>query len=73
MDHIPVSFDYKGKHYSGSLDEVAGAGAMVWHLMIGNYYRGRFTYMDKWIFFSNDKMFEDMADYFGEVVTLWYE
>jgi hypothetical protein len=38
MNKIPVTIAYEGKEYTGTLDEVAGAGASTWHLMIENYY-----------------------------------
>jgi hypothetical protein len=54
MTKIPISFDYKDKHYDGTLDEVSGAGANVWHLMINNYYKGKLMMVsDKLVFHSN--------------------
>ncbi len=72
MDHIPISFDYKGKHYSGSLDEVSGVAAKVWYLMIDKYYYGRLMFIDKWAFHGDKNEMEDIADFFGEYVMLWY-
>src|SRR5688572_29531188 len=44
MDKIPLTFEYKGKPYSGHFHTVAGAGStQVRHLMIDNYYRGRYV------------------------------
>lgn len=74
IDHIPVSFDYKGKHYEGSLDEVNGSGGRTWFLNINKYHRGQLLFVnDKFVFYGSDKMFEDLAEFFGEIIMLWYE
>ena len=73
MDGIPVSFDYKEKHYEGKLSQVHGAGAQVWHLMINNNYYGMLMYTDKWVFHSNSGEMGDLAELFGNQVMLWYE
>ncbi len=74
MDRIPISFEYKGQHYAGSFQEVAGAAAKVWHLMIKNYYRGCLMIVnDDWVFHSNSGEMEDLAEQFGEQIMLWYE
>jgi len=70
MDGIPISFDYKGKHYEGKLTPVHGAGAKVWYLMINNYYHGRLMYIDKWVFHSNSGEMTDLAELFGNQVML---
>jgi hypothetical protein len=70
MEDIPVSFDYKGKHYEGFLSEVTGGGGSTWHLMIDKYYCGALhwtPYRGFW-FSSQTGEFEDIADYFSEVV-----
>lgn len=74
MTQIPVEFDYQGKHYKGHLTEVHGAGK-VWHLIINNYYFGQLVLSENygWAFHSNKGIMEDLAEYFGEIVTLWYE
>jgi hypothetical protein len=74
MTEIPISFDYKGKHYDGFLSEVAGAGANVWHLMINNYYYGKLMMVnDKFVFHSNSGEMQDLAELFGQQIILWYE
>lgn len=66
----PISFDYKGKHYEGTLSEVKGAGTKTWHLTINGYHRGQLLLLDRgWAFFSNSREFEELADYFGEAVS----
>jgi len=51
MVKIPVSFTHDNQHYTGTLDEVAGAGAKVYHLMVGNLYWGRLRQVnDEWYF-----------------------
>lgn len=73
MDGIPITFEYKGKNYKGHFSKVSGASARVWHLMIGNYYYGalHLTKKNGWVFYGN-KMTE-LADYFGDYLTAWYE
>ena len=70
---IPVSFDYKGKHYKGHFNEMLGATS--WHLMINNYFCGQLIYHKDYgfHFYSNKPRFEDLSDYFGELIMLWYE
>ena len=72
MQRISISFDNKGKHYDGFLDEVHGAGNKVWYLMIDRYYYGRLMFTDQWIFHSNKNDMEDLAELFGEQIMLWY-
>jgi hypothetical protein len=38
-----------------------------------NYYYGRLMYTDKWVFHNNKNEMEELAELFGEQVTLWYE
>jgi hypothetical protein len=73
MDNIPISFDYKEKHYDGYFQPVHGAGANVWHLIINNYYYGTLTYTDKWVFNSNNNKMKELADFFGKQVSVSYE
>jgi len=70
---IPISFDYKGKHYDGTLEEVHGAGAKVWHLTIDGYCCGQLMHIDKFVFHSNIGKFKELADLFGNHIMLWYE
>lgn len=75
MNHIPISFDYKGKHYNATLEEVIGAGDQTWHLMIDKYYNGKLIFYPKdqrWYFRSQTGEFEELSDFFGEYLILWY-
>lgn len=75
MDKIPITFEYEGKEYKGTLDQVAGAAGKTWHLMIDNFYWGKLRLNDNGWFFDatpkNESM-TSMAYYFGEYITLWY-
>lgn len=80
LDHIPVEFDHNGKHYKCHLSKVSGAGqTSVFHLMDGkNFYNGRLRWSDfenKWVFDPTPKTedLKELADFFGDVVTAWYE
>lgn len=75
MAEIPVEFDYEGKRYKGHLTEVFGAASKVWHLMIDNYYWGQLVHSEiyGWAFHNNQGKMKDLADYFGEIVVMWYE
>ena len=54
MERALISFEHKGKKYSGEFSSVAGAGSnQLWHLMIDNFYYGRLRYSDRWVFDSN--------------------
>ena len=67
---IPVSFEYKGKHYQGTFSDVSGAAAKMWHLTINRYHRRQLLLLERgWAFFSNSGEFQELAEYFGEVVT----
>lgn len=72
MEAIPISFDYNGRQYNGCFSEVHGAGSNVWHLMIDKYYYGRLMIIEiGWAFHGNTM--QDMAEHFGEYITLWHE
>ena len=74
MTKIPISFDYKGKHYDGYFGEVFGAGRKMWHLMINNYYYGQLLFVnEKFVFYSNSGEMQDLAEKFCEQIMLWYE
>jgi hypothetical protein len=64
---IPITFEHKGKQYSGSLDPVSGAGGNTWHLMINQRYYGRLRVNDRGWFFDGDK-FKNLAELFGAFV-----
>lgn len=71
MQSVPVTFTHNGKQYSGTLTQVQGAGQTgVWHLMIGNYYKGRLrvsAFDNKWVF---DGEFAELADEFSKAVLM---
>ena len=78
MDEIPISFEHTGKKFKGRFTKVSGAGDTgVWHLMDDkNFYLGRLRMVqNKWVFDPTPKTLElkELAEYFGEVVTAWYE
>ena len=80
MENIPVTFECNGKTFSGRLTQVAGAGGnSVFHLMDSkNFYCGRLRCSDfikDWVFDPTPKTkdLEQQADYFGDVVTAWYQ
>lgn len=77
---IPVKFEHNGRKYNCVLHKVAGGGdTSTFHLMDDkHFYNGRLRWSDfqkKWVFDSTPKTkdLEELADYFGEVVTAWYE
>ena len=77
MENIPVSFEWEGKNYRGVLTAVNGAGVQVYHLMIDKFYNGRLRLTDRygWQFDPTPKTesFKELRDFFGDVVTAWYE
>ena len=68
MQKIPISFEYKNKLYQGTLQQVFGAGANVWHLMIDNYYRRSLSYTKTWVFHNPKDEMKELAEFFGEQV-----
>ena len=72
MDKVPITFAHEGQQYSGTLDQVQGAGASnVWHLTIGKSYKGRLRrYNDSWAFdpAPKDEWLAGFANFFGEHV-----
>ena len=82
MTEIPIKFDHQGKHYKGFFSEVTGAGKLIgrdWHLMLykkgGVYYYGHLMYHEQtgFRFASQTGEFEDLTEFFGQYVMLWYE
>jgi hypothetical protein len=74
MNKIPVSFEYNGKQLVGEFSEVGGSGGSTWHLLIDKYYKGSLMIIqDKWVFHSQTREMEDLADYFGSVLIAWYQ
>jgi hypothetical protein len=73
MDKIPLSFELKGKQYSGVLSAVAGVGqSSAWHLLIDNYYYGQLMHTDRGWVFHSEKM-PEIGDYLAEYVIAWYQ
>lgn len=68
---IPIEFDYEGIQFSGTLQDVCGGGAQVFHFYDSlSYYLGRLRKAgDKWVFDSTPKLdLSEIADYLGGVV-----
>lgn len=78
MDNIPVSFEHKGKKTEGHLEKVSGAAdTSTWHLMgTDKFYYGRLRRTnDKWVFDPTPKSQDlaELADFFGDIITAWYQ
>lgn len=74
MNKIPVTFEYEGKEFSGTLDEVAGAGADYWHLTVNKHYWGRLRKVGETWFFDESKWkVAHLVDHFAAVVIAWYQ
>jgi hypothetical protein len=76
MDKVPITFECNGKKYSGYFSEIHGAGSNVWHLNIDKYYSGSLQLSnDKWVFHAGpkDRELAELADFFGNYLTAWYE
>ena len=77
MENIPVNFECEGKSYTGPLNAVHGAGTQVYHLIIERRYNGRLRLTERygWQFdpTPTTKSFKELRDYFGDVVTAWYQ
>lgn len=73
MERIPITFNHKGKQYSGFLCPVAGVGhPCVWHLMINNRYYGNLRSTDRGWIFDSEKM-PEIGDFLGDYITAWYQ
>jgi hypothetical protein len=82
---IPVSFHYEGKHYKALLRPISGAASTLFSLMINNYYNGQLQFANfasgarqdenihYYRFTSQTGKFEELEDYFADVVIAWYE
>ena len=70
---IPITFEHKGKTYTGELSPVAGMGhPSVWHLLIDKRYIGCLMHTKRgWVFHS--EIMPEIAEFLGEYVTAWYE
>jgi hypothetical protein len=79
IEEIPVTFEFRGKEYKGTLSKIAGGGSdSMFHLNVGGYHWGQLFMSqadNKWKFYSNSypEMTELFSDYFGDVIMLWYE
>jgi hypothetical protein len=76
MEKIPVSFEFGGQTYRGTLQAVFGSGGETWFLYVDHFYWGRLRLVnDKWFFDTNNKSkgMESLADYFGDVIIAWRE
>lgn len=71
-DKIPITFEYAGEQFSGSLDAVFGAGGNTWYLMINKFYYGRLRINERGWFFDG-KHFNELADFFGDYMIAWHE
>lgn len=52
IEQVPISIDYKDKHYKGWFSPVNGAVANVWYLYVDKFYYGRLMITDKDGFFT---------------------
>ena len=77
VEHIPISFCFKGKQYTGHFSAVSGSGGShAWHLMLnGNFYYGTLRLLDYWVFHESGNQIGivELTDYFAAVVISWYE
>lgn len=77
MERIPVSFDHKGKKFTGYFTKLSGSGAgSNWQLYDDkNFYRGVLDLQEKrgWVFHEQKPELAYLVDYFADVVTAWYE
>lgn len=74
---IPVSFEYEGIQFDGTLEDALGGGSSFW-LIINNYSYGQLVKQQpgqpgenlhaKWYFYPTKGLFEELAGYFGELV-----
>ena len=74
-EDIPVTFEHEGKTYNGVLSWVPGAGGYTWHLSVNKYHWRQLNYVNdyQWAFYNHKDNMRYLADYFGDVVTAWYE
>jgi hypothetical protein len=84
-DNIPVTFELKGKTYSGNLSQVSGAGATaMFFLDVDGYHYGQLSFVTGhpgfeggihavepgWRFSSNSHPeLSELAEYFGSCVV----
>ena len=69
---VPITFEYKGRKYSGFFHPVAGTGQpWAWQLLLDDYFYGNLRYADQWVF--EGQQMQDLGDFFGSYITAWYE
>ena len=80
MEHIPITFEYRGKYCHCYLYKVAGVGdSGQWYLMDNkNYYLGMLhfnSFVKGWVFHENagSKGFSELSQYLGDYLTAWYQ
>ncbi len=75
MDDIPVSFEWQGKEYARHFSVPHDAGGNVWFLTVNKYHWGQLILTQNygWAFHNNKNEMKELADYFGDVVTAWYQ
>ena len=70
---IPVTFEFEGKQYQGTLSLVSG-GAGMWHLYVEGadgklYFKGQlFKVGDKWRFASQSGKIDYLGEEFGKII-----
>ena len=71
--NIPISFNHNGSHFEGHFNEMTSG--THWHLMINNFYQGQLIFSPHYgfRFSSNQGYFEDLSEFFGNHIALWYE
>lgn len=74
---VRITFQHKGKVYSGTFVQVSGGGSSsLWHLKINNYHHGQLFITEHfgWRWASNsDQDFEEHLDYFEFVMISAYQ
>jgi hypothetical protein len=74
---IPVTFELDGMEYKGFFSRPHGSGGNVWFLTIDNKFQGQLMYSEQFGWRYSDqrrkKEMVHLSEYFGQVVTAWYE
>lgn len=74
MEKIPVTFKLDGKEYTGTLDEIAGAGNRWWHLTVNDHYWGRLRLVNgEWHFDESNRKVSHLKDDFATLLIAWYQ
>jgi hypothetical protein len=73
LERIPVTFEHEGRNYTGYLTSVSGAASNThFHLMIDHYYKGQLFYTPLYGW-QMDGEFQELKDYFVDVLISWYQ